>query len=140
MHTLGIWGISCLFFFMGFINLQAQPDVQPITLERIHGMSIGSESETLATIRQRAVNEARVAALKRAGIHERIQSYSSYFQSETREDFEELFSSDIFTDIRGTVKDVPIVETRKKFTDEDVPTGEVWIDCQMLEKSYFLEL
>lgn len=133
MHTLRIWGLSCFLFFMGLVNLPAQQGVQQISLESIHGMSVGSESETLATIRQRAVNEAKVAALQKAGIQEQIQSYSSYFQSESREDFEELFSSGIFTNIRGAVKDVRVVKTRKKFTDEGLPRIEVWIDCKVMK-------
>ena len=54
MHTLRIWGLSCLLLLMGFVSLPA---------------------------------------------------HSSYFQSESREDFEELFSSGIFTDIRGAANE-----------------------------------
>jgi len=133
MLFIRIWCFICLLPLMEPVSLQAQQNMKQISLERIHGMSIGSESETLSTIRQRAVNEAKVAALQRAGIHEQIQSYTNYYQSETREEFEELFSSDIFTDIRGAVKDVRIVDTRKEFTDEGLPKVEVWIDCKVLK-------
>jgi len=34
-----------------------------------------------------------------------LPAHSSYFQSESREDFEELFSSGIFTDIRGAANE-----------------------------------
>ena len=111
----------------------AQKKAKRTALENVHAMVIGSESETLAAIRERAVNEAKIKALKKAGISESVNSYTDYFQSETKAEYEELFASDIFTSINGAVKDVEIVREEKSFTDHGFPTVAVWINCTVLK-------
>lgn len=113
-------------------NLAAQEPSNRIPIKNVYGSATGSESETLAEIRQRAMNEAKITALREAGIHENIQAYTSYFQSENNLDYQELFASNIFTDIRGAVTGVEVVRTHKAFTPEDHLQVEVWIDCTVL--------
>jgi hypothetical protein len=114
-------------------SVYAQRKAKKTALENIHAMVIGSESETLAAIRQRAVNEAKIKALKEAGISESVNAYTDYFQSETKAEYEELFASDIFTNINGAVKDVEVIREKKSFTNNGFPKVDVWINCTVLK-------
>ena len=63
----------------------------------------GEVSEEMA--KQKALAEAKVNALKMAGVSENIKSYDMLFKSEIGSKFEEVFMSDKQSEIRGAVKD-----------------------------------
>ncbi|MGD9978105.1 MAG: DUF4384 domain-containing protein [Bacteroidales bacterium] len=52
----------------------------------------------------RALAEAKLNALKMAGVSEHIQSYDFLFKSEVGSKFDEVFMSDMQSEIRGAVK------------------------------------
>lgn len=75
------------------------------------GVLAGRISEEAA--RQDAINKAKLEALRMAGITEHLQSYELLFTSETDHDYSQFFSSDVHSEMQGTVVDVDIVsETR----------------------------
>ncbi|NOU16970.1 MAG: DUF4384 domain-containing protein [Bacteroidales bacterium] len=57
------------------------------------------------TAKQKALAEAKVDALKKAGVSENIRSYDMLFKSEIGSKFEEVFMSDKQSEIRGAVQD-----------------------------------
>lgn len=63
----------------------------------------GEVSEEVAI--QKALAEAKVDALKKAGVAEHIQSYNMLYKSEVGDKFEEVFMSDKQSEIRGAVQD-----------------------------------
>jgi hypothetical protein len=63
----------------------------------------GDVSEEMA--KQKALAEAKVNALKMAGVSENIKSYDMLFKSEIGSKYEEVFMSDKQSEIRGAVKD-----------------------------------
>lgn len=63
----------------------------------------GSVSEEEA--KMKALAEAKVNALKMAGVSENIKSYDMLFKSEIGSKYEEVFMSDKLSEIRGAVKD-----------------------------------
>ncbi len=126
------------FFFVLFLsglisllnfNLTAQEKVKEIPLKNIQGKAIGNENESIGQVMQRAVNEAKIEALKQAGIEENIASFTNYFQSENNDKYEELFASDILSDIRGAVKNVQITDTLKQFNNYEQLDVQVTINC-----------
>lgn len=114
-------------------NVYAKNKVKKIKLENISGEAIGGEAESLLEVKQRAVNNAKINALKEAGISENIKTYTDYFQSETDEEYEELFASNIFTNIQGSVTEVEITNTRRSFTEDGMLKVEVIINCTVLK-------
>lgn len=102
-------------------------------LKNITGIAIGSEEMTLEQVKQKAINSAKIEALKAAGIEENINSYSDYFRSESDNKMEELFASDILSDIRGTVKNIEVVNTNKGFTNEGNLKVTVTINCTVIK-------
>jgi len=124
--------LSTLFFFLN-VSLSAQEKVEEIILKNIRGTAIGNNNESIDQVTQRAVNEAKVEALKQAGIEENISSFTDYFQSENNDTYEELFTSDILSDIRGAVKAIEILETNKTFNEFGNLNIEVSINCTVVK-------
>ena len=113
--------------------LNAQQKVKEIKIKEVEGLAIGGDMESIDQVTQRAINEAKVEALKQAGIAENIASFSDFFQSEDNEKYEELFTSDILSDIRGSVKDIDVLETKKSFDQADRLKIEVLINCTVVK-------
>lgn len=119
---------SIIFFFLNF-NLIAQQKVKEIPLKNIQGAAIGNDNESIGQVLQRAINEAKVEALKQAGIEENIASFTDYFQSENNDTYEELFASNILSDICGAVKQVEVIDTEKVFDKYGQLNVKVRINC-----------
>ena len=126
--------VCSLLILLGLIsNINAQNKVIEIKLKEIRGIAVGSDLESVDQITQRAVNEAKVEALKQGGVAENIASFSDYFQTEDNEKYGELFTSDILSDIRGAVKDIEVLDTKKTFDQSDRLKIEVIINCTVIK-------
>ncbi len=62
-----------------------------------------------------AINNAKVDALRKAGIEEHINSYTDYFRSGSNNKMEELFTSDVLSNIRGSVTKIEEISFDKGF-------------------------
>ncbi|MGM0375837.1 MAG: hypothetical protein ACQEQ0_03605 [Bacteroidota bacterium] len=71
-------------------------------------------------------------ALNRAGVSENIKAFSNFHESQTEGNYEELFTSDIFSEMQGAVKNVDVVTKNKDFTDEGLHRVTVVINCTVL--------
>src|SRR6056297_34518 len=125
IYLVAIIASTILFNF----DLTAQEKVKEIPLKNIQGKAIGNNNESVNQILQRAVNNAKIEALRKAGIEENIASFTNYFQSENNNTYEELFTSDILSDIRGAVKNVEIIDTIKQFNNYGQIDVKVSINC-----------
>ncbi|MEE4197524.1 MAG: DUF4384 domain-containing protein [Bacteroidales bacterium] len=114
-------------------TMHAQKKVTEIKITGIQGTALGSDNETPAQVTQRAINEAKVEALKQAGVEESIASFTDYFQAEDNERYEELFTSDILSDIRGAVKEVEILEENRSFDESGRIQVDVLINCTVVK-------
>ncbi len=133
MKKLHLLGLILLFFVASKPFAIAQKKVKEIKIKEVKGVATGGDLETIDQITQRAINEAKVEALKKAGIVENISSFSDYFQSEDNESYDELFTSDILSDIRGAVKNVEVLDTKKGFDQSDRLKIEVIISCTVIK-------
>jgi hypothetical protein len=98
------------------------------------GVAVGGQSMTTAQIKEMAINKAKVDALQQAGIEENINSYSDYFRSETNDKMEELFTSDVLSNIRGNVKDIQVIgEPEIKVTPEGQIQIKTEISCTVIK-------
>lgn len=128
--------LSVVIFSSLFIlipNVHAQKKVKEIKIAEAKGIAIGADNESIAQVVQRAIDEAKVEALKQAGVSENIASFSDFFQSEEDEKYEELFTSDILSDIRGSVKDIEILDTKRSFDDFGHLKVEIIIHCTVVK-------
>lgn len=104
-----------------------------IKIEGAVGKAIGGPDDSPAQVKQKAINNAKVEAMRKAGIAEHINSYSDYFRSESNNTMEELFSSDVLSNIRGSVKDVEEVFSKAGVTDEGQISYTVTINCTVIK-------
>jgi hypothetical protein len=115
------------------ISIIAQEKTKEIVLQQIKGDAIGNDNESISQVTQKAINNAKIEALNRAGVEENISSYTDYFQSEVNDNYEELFTTDILSDIRGAVKGVEILNTEKEFNEFGNLCVEVTINCTVIK-------
>lgn len=95
------------------------------------GSGIIAGSITPAQAKQEALNQAKVEALRLAGVTENLQSYQSLFKSEINNDFSEFFSSDVQAELQGAVKNYTIVKEENK-VNGSVFSIEITIDATVV--------
>jgi hypothetical protein len=115
------------------ISLAAQKKTSEHKINHAIGIGIGGDEMTPEQVRQKAINDAKLKALKEAGIEENIKSYSNFFRAETEDNMEELFTSDILSQINGTVKEIEILDTKRFVTPEGQTKIEVTIKCTVVK-------
>ncbi|PLX06842.1 MAG: hypothetical protein C0596_14180 [Marinilabiliales bacterium] len=121
--------IPFLFAFILFAlvcsDIYAGKDITEIKIKGVHGTARGDESSSLESVKQKAINNAKIEALRKAGIEEDITSYQSLFRSETETSYEELYTSDILNNINGVIKDVEVVYENMAINEHGFI--EVWV-------------
>lgn len=111
----------------------ADNNIKEIKLTGVKGSATGATIESIEQVTHRAINEAKTIALKQAGIEENIASFTDYFQMEDKGKYEDVFTSDFLSDIRGAVKDVDLVDTKKSFDEFGQLKIEVIINCTVVK-------
>lgn len=95
------------------------------------GIMVGSISEREA--HREALNEAKVEALRMAGVKEHLSSYELLFRSESDRDYSEFFSADVQSELQGAVQHYEIVsEQRSVDVHSNLFTIEVTIDATVI--------
>lgn len=102
--------VAIILVFMA-INTYSQQTIQ-VKGAKGTGEIVGRISYEEA--RREALNQAKVEALRKAGVKENLQSYESLFRSEVNNDFSEFFSSDIQSELQGAVQSYEIVSHERK--------------------------
>jgi hypothetical protein len=79
-----------------------------------------------------ALNDAKINALKNAGISEHIQYYQLLFTSQQKKDYSQFFSSDIQSEMQGAVKSYDIKNSRIYCKSEFEIIYEISIDADVI--------
>ncbi len=99
-------------FFMAFgLTFVCSQEIIEIEGARGIGLIAGRVSELDA--RRDALNEAKVEALRLAGITEHLQSYELLYTSQQDHNYSQFFSSDIHAELQGAVQSYEIVDERR---------------------------
>lgn len=126
--------MCCLLFVMVFTFQSVAGDgIKKIKIDKASGTGTGDEKTSIDEVRNRAVNEAKIEALKLAGIAENISSYQNLYKTEDKKDYSEIFQSDVLVNIRGCVVDVKIEKEEKGITPEGFLKVSVTISCTVLK-------
>ena len=80
-----------------------------------------------------ALNDAKINALKTAGIGEHINSYQLLFTSQQKNDYSQFFSSDIQSEIQGAVQSYEIKSEKTYCKSEFEIICEVTIDASVIK-------
>ena len=98
--------LFALVLFLLTFNLSAQKLVK---VSGIKGVSYISGDVSVNQAKYSAINEAKINALKAAGIGENIKSYQLLFSSQEKNEYAQFFSSDIQSEIQGAVASYDII-------------------------------
>jgi hypothetical protein len=116
----------------GALAINGQRKPKEINLEGITAEATGSADMSPAQVLQLAINKAKTAALSKAGIEEDISSYTDYFRAESDGKMEELFTSEILSNIQGSVKNVKVTDKQTSFENEII-TCRATINCTVVK-------
>ncbi len=108
--------IVCFFAFFVNPTLIAQKTTK---VKGIKGQGYISGNTSPVEARAMALNEAKLNALKAAGIAENIKSYELLFNSQDNSDFTQIMNSDVQSEISGAIKEYTIKsENQTKINNE----------------------
>ena len=104
---------------------------QKIHVDKVKGEWIVSNDITLKQARDKAIEEAKIEALRKAGVPELISNYTAFFKSENGKRQSDLFESISSTDVFGEISDFEIVQEEKKVNDFGNIVISIWIDANV---------
>lgn len=87
----------------------------------------------IAKAKAKAINNAKLNALRISGIEENVNFYSELYKSEINENYQELFSTQIFLEMRGAVRSVKVLSETKEILESDIIKCEVRISCEVIK-------
>jgi hypothetical protein len=121
--------LSLVLFLFSF-NLSAQKLVK---VSGIKGFSYISGDVSVNQAKYSAINEAKINALKAAGIGENIKSYQLLFSSQEKNEYAQFFSSDIQSEIQGAVASYDIINQTTIQKNQNELYYEVTIDATVIK-------
>lgn len=98
-------------------------------LENVKGEWVISNDITPVQARENAINQAKVEALRKAGVPEHIASSDIFYQAENKMQLKEIFESLTTVDIVGEIAEFSIVKEEKKINEVGAWIYEVWINA-----------
>lgn len=90
-------------------GLYAQEEIR---VEGVSGVGLIAGRLSYDDAKKEAVNNAKVEALREAGVTEHLQSYELLFRSEVDRDYSEFFSSDVQSELQGAVQQWQLVSEK----------------------------
>jgi hypothetical protein len=103
--------VSLIFFLVGFIanSFHAQ---KTYTVSDIKGTALIYGDVSPNQAKTQALIEAKINALKAAGIKENLNSYQVLYTSQQKNDYSQFFTSDVQTEIQGAVQSFELKSER----------------------------
>ncbi len=120
----------CFLFLFTAGNLLAQKTTQ---VKDVTGAAYIAGDVSPNQAHAQALNDAKTNALKAAGIGEQIKSYQLLFTSQEKNDYSQFFSSDIQSEIQGSVQSYEIKSERIYCKSEFEIVSEITIDASVIK-------
>jgi hypothetical protein len=120
----------CLLAFFLTVDLSAQ---KIIKIRDIKGRAFISGNISPNEAKNLALNDAKLNALKAAGIIENINSYQLLFSSQEKNEFSQFFSSDIQSEIQGGIDSYEITNQATIKKSEIELYIEITIDASVIK-------
>jgi hypothetical protein len=95
-------------------------------IEGVLGQATGNEASSLEDVKKKAIHNAKIEALKLAGIEEEISSFQQLSKYETENEYNEFYSFEILSNIKGVIKDVEVVY--ENMAINEFGFIEVWVE------------
>lgn len=121
-----------LFIFLSFFFVIHTFSQKTVKVKGVKGQAFVSGDVSPNEARIMAINDAKINALKAAGIAENITSYELLFNSQNNNDFTQFFNSDIQSEIQGTVQGFELKNEKITQKNQLEILFEVTIDAQVI--------
>ena len=121
-----------LMFCLTFIFSQANKEIR---VQKVIGEAFIEKDISPNKARKIALNEAKIEALRQAGVGESISAQNLLFTSESNGDYKDFFTSSSQIEIRGAVKEYLILSERMYCRDSSTIIFEVIIDATVIKYS-----
>ncbi|MGB0402488.1 MAG: DUF4384 domain-containing protein [Salibacteraceae bacterium] len=110
-----------------------------ITIKSVKAYAVGSEDQTPAQVKRKALNEAKLIALQKAGVTEQITAYSDFLTKEENNEIEEIFNSNILNDLQGVVTEVKVISESKNINDQGLLRVDIEANITVLKFAYGMD-
>ena len=120
--------VFCSFYFCAQANKE-------IKVQDVLGEAFIEKDISPNQAKRIALNEAKVEALRQAGISESVSAQNLLFTSESNGDYKDFFSSSSQIEIRGAIKEYSIVSERMFCKDSLTIVFEIVIDATVVKYS-----
>ena len=117
-----------LFLFLPYLGISQKVEVPWITHI--------SNSQAYEEVLDQAIADAKEEALRMAGIKENISSFSSLSVLEDNESFEEVFNSEIFSNITGSITSWDYLRKPTKGFDAELNSPTISFSIKAKVKKY----
>ncbi len=97
--------LKLFFIIIGSLLFQTLTAQKTVKVYGIKGVSFVTDNITLKQARQEALNDAKMNALKAAGVIENINSYEAFVSSANNSDYSQYYSSGILSELQGAILD-----------------------------------
>jgi hypothetical protein len=124
VNTKAIWIASIFLLVASAVTAQ-----QTKKLESVKGEWVVSNDITIIQARENAINEAKVEALRLAGVPEFVSESNLTYKSEKQIELKELHQSLTTVDVSGEISEFKVVNEEKKINEFGNLLYEVWIDA-----------
>ncbi len=98
-------------------------------LENVKGEWVISNDITPVQARENAINQAKVEALRKAGVPEYVAEANLLYKTENQKQLKEVFESLTTVEIAGEITEFSIVKEEKKINEVGNWIYEVWINA-----------
>lgn len=126
-------GLSILLLFaftlLNSLNVFGQEKKK---VENVKGEWVVSNDITIVQARENALNQAKVEALRLAGVPEFVSESNIMYRSEKLDEMKELFGSLTTVDVFGEIFEYKIVKEEKRLNEYSNIIYEVWINATVL--------
>ena len=104
-----------------------------VNVNNVRGMYIGSDNETPNIVKEKALNNAKINALSKAGIPEDISSYNLLYQLDKNGDFQQIFDTQFQSEIKGAVKSYEIINENRDVNEFGNFEIEITINAKVIK-------
>lgn len=122
-----------LIFLFGFILIAAFSYAQKkVVLTDVAGSWVISADITPAQAREKAIQQAKLEALRQAGVPERISESNIIYRSDKKRDFQEIFKSLVTSSVSGEISEYKITKEEKRTDAFGELVYSVTLNCTVL--------
>lgn len=132
MATMAVSKVnSCCFLsaFLSFLLVSICYGQETRKIENVRGEWILSNDITPVQARENAINNAKIEALRKAGVPEYVAETNLMYKSEKGRQQTEVFESLSTIDVFGEISEISIVKEVKRINEFDNVIFEVWINA-----------